>query len=88
IIACTVRAAQGVQTKDVLSSKYESIKLALDNGRKATWPVKIFDIHGDQINVKFLPLPSGTPWISLYKDERSRQTELRYNLLLQEIDIG
>jgi len=88
IIACTVRAAQGVQTKDVLSSKYESIKLALDNARDATRPVKIFDIHGDPINVKFLPLPSGTPWISLYKDERSRQTELRYNLLLQEIDIG
>ncbi len=88
IIACTVRVAQGVQTKDVLSSKYESIKLALDNGRDATWPVKIFDIHGDPINVKFLPLPSGTPWTELYKDEKTRTTELRYNLLLQEIDIG
>ena len=88
IIACTVRAAQGVQTKDVLSSKYESIVSALDNARDATWPIKVFDIHGDPINVKFLPLPSGTPWISLYKDEKTRTTELRYNLMLQEADIG
>ena len=89
IIACIVRCANDIVLKDgtldIGSEKV--IATVLDEARKATWPVTIYDINGDAQTVKFLPLPAGTPRWTVIRDEKARTVERHYNLLLQLVAL-
>ena len=89
IIACQVIAAQEIQTKDTIErNRFDDIRQTLRETKNATWPVKIYDLDGDPVNVKFLPLPSGTPRFEIIKNEKGRVEERVYNLMMQEVNMG
>jgi len=88
IIACTVRDVPDTATRSSPESRKNLIQSTLNEGRKAKWPVAIRDINGDTKHVKFLPLPSNIPRWTVIKDEKGREIERHYNLLLQSVPLS
>ena len=66
----------------------DTIIATLDNARNATWPVSIRDIDGNTQTVKFLPLPKNMPRFAITKDEKGRETERVYNVMMQSVTLS
>lgn len=89
VIACTVKCGDAITNKQGLSENaYADTKSALDNLRTATWPISIRDIDGTTYTVKYLNLPSGTPYRMPVRYERDRVIEWQYNLLLLLVSLS
>lgn len=87
IIACSLKCANRIPLKDgTVDDSYDDAVATLDEMLTATWPITLYDIDGNTKYVKPLP-QSGPRWTAL-RDERGRETERQYNLLLMEIDLG
>lgn len=86
----TILCAEEIATKIGILDKnmYDTIKTTLDNARNASWPVSIRDIDGDTQTVKFLPLPNSTPRYSIIRDDKGREQERHYNVIMQRVPLS
>lgn len=92
LIHCVVRCADEVQTKQagiIDKSMRKTIKSTLDNARNnPVWMIPIKDIDGDDVDVKFLPVPSSLQRMMITKKEKGRTDERHYHLLLMEVELA
>lgn len=88
----TIRCSNQLKNKQGLIEgfEYNAIKETLDYARSPPlkWPVKIYDIDGNEMYVKFLPLPRNIPRYVNIKDEKGREQERHYNVLMQETEVA
>ena len=89
IISCQVRGADNMTLKDGNTeiSSSDTIKKVMNEARKATWPMTFYDIDGDVRYVRLLPMTDQTKW-NIIRDEKGREIERVYNLLLQEVELS
>jgi hypothetical protein len=89
IIYCKVLVAEEVENRlGMMEKNRATVITTINNLRSATWPVSIRDINGDTVTVKYLPLPKNMPKYQIIRDERGREKERHYNLLLQEVALS
>jgi hypothetical protein len=83
IIWAKVKIAKEMTTMDGKSTdKYAKMKACLDKCRDATYPVTMKDIDGVTRYVRFLQLPNSLPWREIVSDEKGRDYDYIYNLLM------
>jgi hypothetical protein len=90
IIAARIRSAEELTNKQGrnMTNSYDIVNTTLDNARDATWPVSIRDIDGTTQTVKFLPLSEGTPRYEIIRDDKGREQERHYNVLMQVVPLS
>lgn len=90
VIAARIRCAEEIILKDgtVERNMYDTIKTTMDNAKDATWPVSIRDIDGNTKDVKFLPLSGDTPRFEIIRDEKGREMERWYSVMMQIIPLS
>ena len=92
LYSCVVRCAENMICNNGTTelNMYDTIISTLDYARNPAlaWPVLIKDMTGATKYVKFLPLPKDTPRYTVIKDEKGREQERFYNLLMQEVTLS
>lgn len=92
LIACKVYASEDITLKNGQIEKniYDTVRTTITNMRNATWPVTFYDIFYTNTtrSVKLLPLPRNTPLFEVVKSEKTREKEIIYNLLMQEVTLS
>lgn len=85
-IYCKILCAEEMTNRNGLLEKNRAdVITTIDNLRTATYPVTMHDINGTARTVKYMPLPSNMPKYQIIRDEKGREKERHYNVILQEI---
>ncbi len=87
IIACSIVCANEVTLRDgtIDSGSFATIEATIAEMIAATWPVTFYDIQGNTLTVKLLPV---NPLSIVNKYEQGREIERIYNLLLQKCQLS
>jgi hypothetical protein len=89
IIWAKIQVAREMLTKDgKVKNKYAKMKACLEKCRDATWPVTMVDIDGVTCYVRFLELPQGLPWREPVSNDKDRDFDYVYNLLLLKMPLS
>jgi len=67
---------------------YAKMKACLEKCQLATSPITMVDIDGNTIYVRFLTLPQSLPWKEPVTDEKGRDRDYVYNLLMLKVPLA
>lgn len=85
-----VRVANETVLKDGTVDRGSSAIMVggMDELLAADWPVTIYDLDGESLAVKPIPMAANVPWREPLKVEKGRVIEWKYNLLLERVPLS